>query len=297
MAMPLAGIVSLSVMLTLFSRGDPPLLDHREITVADTSSRDSVRCLDTLRTSDSITAVVKMSVMPQDAKTSLPADFEGLFAQEFRARLKTPSNLRLSVMRGSAPCDTLSILKGCAAGVMVLGATAYATANRDGTLSQIGVVDLALTPEFSDSVRSVLLRMSTDHLVPSFSTPNSIPLEIRIETEEHPDTVARERQLFRATIPRFRSQFRDADWSRKTEPPKYPVGAERARIEDTLVMEFTILPDGRVAPESVDLRSGHYRDFVRSVLTSLANSIYDPASIGGCRVATWVSRKFMFVAP
>jgi TonB family protein len=244
-----------------------------------------------LHASDSTTYVVKFSVRPQDTTTRLPPDFEGLFAQEFRARLKTPSNLRLSVMRGLAPCDTIQ--KRCAGGVMVFGLNAYAIAHSDGTLSEIGVVDLSLTPVFSDSVRAVLLKMSGEHLIPYFSRRGSIPLEIRIEMEDRPDTVARERQLFRVTVPRFRSEFKHAVM-RKIKPPKYPLNAAMARVGDKLVLTFTILPNGAVAPESVDFRSGHYRDFVEPTLTSLQNAIFEPASIGGCRVATWVRQTFEF---
>ena len=208
---------------------------------AHTVARDSTACLDTLHASDSTTYVVKFSVRPQDTTTRLPPDFEGLFAQEFRARLKTPSNLRLSVMRGLAPCDTIQ--KRCAGGVMVFGLNAYAIAHSDGTLSEIGVVDLSLTPVFSDSVRAVLLKMSGEHLIPYFSRRGSIPLEIRIEMEDRPDTVARERQLFRVTVPRFRSEFKHAVM-RKIKPPKYPLNAAMARVGHKLVLTFTILPNG-----------------------------------------------------
>lgn len=83
------------------------------------AARDTVGCLDTLRASDSVLAVVKMSVESQDKKTKLPADFEGMFAQEFKSRFRVPPTLPLSVMRGSAPCDTAQ--KTCASGVMVMG--------------------------------------------------------------------------------------------------------------------------------------------------------------------------------
>jgi len=48
-----------------------------------------------------------MSVTPQDTAAQLPADFEGLFVQDFRSRFKPPSRLPLSVVVGSPPCDSL----------------------------------------------------------------------------------------------------------------------------------------------------------------------------------------------
>src|SRR3954467_6873040 len=72
-----------------------------ESSVADSRSvRDTVNCLDTLTVRDSILALVKMSVKPQEKKVTLPPDFEGYFVQEFRSLLKIPSVLPLAVMTG-----------------------------------------------------------------------------------------------------------------------------------------------------------------------------------------------------
>jgi hypothetical protein len=256
-----------------------------------TIARDTTGCLDTLRASDSISAVIKMSVQPQDKKTKLPADFEGLFAQEFKSRFRTPSSLPLSVMRGSAPCDTVQ--KTCASGMMWLGSKAYAFAHSNGTLSRVGVVDPSLTPDLSDSVRSVLLQLSSEHLVPLFPSREPIPIEIFFGIDQHPDTVSRERQLFRVTIPRYRLEFKHAHHS-KIERPRYPPNAEAAGVGDTLVLTFTILPNGRVAPGSVDYHRGRYRDFVQPVLSSIERSVFIPARIGDCRVAEWISQQFIF---
>jgi hypothetical protein len=236
-----------------------------------------------------------MSVKPQNKGDKLPKDFEGLLAQEFRSRLKLPSNLSLSVMRGWDSCDTGTVQKSCSSGVLMIGNTVYATANSDGTLSNLSAVDLSLTPEFSDSVLSVLRQMSNERLVPFFTSAKSIPLEIFIEPAENPDTVARERQLFRASIPRYKSRFKNPGWREPKDLPKYPRNAESSGVGDTLVLTYTILRNGTVAPNSIDLRSGHYRDFVKPVVTSLLTSKFDPATIGGCPVATWVTQKFMFL--
>jgi hypothetical protein len=290
-------IVSLSLFFVLPASRDR-LLRGGSPALASTAHRnkpDTITCLDTLRTSDSTTAVVKMSVNPQNKKTMLPKDFEGLVAQEFRSRFKLPPSLPLSVMRGWDSCDTTGVRQTCASGVLLIGITVYATAQSDGTLSNISAVDLSLTPEFSDSVLSVLLQMSKERLIPFFTSPNSIPLEISIWPEGNADTVARERQLFRARIPRYRLPFKGATWRSNRDLPKYPRNAEMSGVGDTLVLTYTILGNGTVAPTSIDLRSGHYRDFVKPVVTSLMNSTFEPASIGGCRVATWVTHQFMFL--
>jgi hypothetical protein len=259
------------------------------------SARDTVSCIDTLHASDSINAVVKMSVRPQQPKTKLPPDFEGLFVQEFRSRLKVPSNLPLSVMRGWSPCDSAN--HKCAGGVLMLGSQAYATAHSDGAVSRILVVDLALTPALADTVRVVLQRMGADKAVPFFSGPDSIPLDISIDVEDHPDTVPPTRHLFRAMIPHYGSPFAAAEWPKNAKGPKYPSIAERAQVEDSVILAFSILSDGTVAPQSVDLQVYHYADFIRSVFERLATMRYVPGRIGTCPVATRGRQSFMFKVP
>jgi hypothetical protein len=161
--------------------------------------------MDTLHATDSVNALIKMSIKPQDPKGNLPKDFEGLFVQEFRSRLKLPARLPLSVMLGWAPCDTVA--QTCDAGALMVGSQAYATAHSNGTLSRIDVVDVTLTPVFSDSIAALLGRMSEQKAVPFFEAPDSIPLDISIAVEQNPDSVPVYRHLFRARIPRFGRQF------------------------------------------------------------------------------------------
>src|SRR5947207_2795491 len=96
-------------------------------------------CLDTLHAADSVSAIIKMSVTPQDTAVQLPADFEDLFVQDFRSRFKPPSRLPLSVVVGSPPCDSLG--SRCAGASLDVAVVAYATAHNDGKLDDIEVVD------------------------------------------------------------------------------------------------------------------------------------------------------------
>ena len=257
--------------------------------------RNTVGCLDTLHATDSVTAVVKMTVKPQDSKAKLPPDFDGLFVQEFRSRFKVPSNLALSVMQGWAPCDSKS--HKCASGVLMIGSQAYATAHRDGAVSRIAVVDFALTPALADTVRVVLQMMAKDKAFPFFSGPDSIPLDISLQTEQRPDSVPVARQLFRATIPHYAFEFTPAEWPENAKGPRYPSIAERSRVPDSVALTFSILSDGTVAPQSVDLQAAHYTDFVRAVFDRIATMRYVPGRIGSCPVATWEAQTFLFKIP
>ncbi|MFL5487532.1 MAG: hypothetical protein ACJ8AJ_03515 [Gemmatimonadaceae bacterium] len=256
---------------------------------------DTTDCIDTLHASDSVKALVKMSVKPQNPKMTLPRDFEGLLAQEFRSRLRLPNNLPLSVMMGWGQCD--SVAGKCAGGVLMLGTQAYATVHAGGTFSRIVLVDFALTPALADSVRAVLQRMSDERMVPYSAGTDSIPLDISISAEENPDTVPTFRHLFRATLPHYRAQFSYAAWPKNAKGPKYPAIAERARVADSVLLSFTTLSDGAVAPQSVDVHAGHYTDFIRSVFDRMATIRYVPARIGSCPVPTWETQAFVFKIP
>jgi hypothetical protein len=268
-----------------------------ESSVADSRSvRDTVNCLDTLTVRDSILALVKMSVKPQEKKVTLPPDFEGYFVQEFRSLIKIPSVLPLAVMTGWSPCDSAS--RKCAGGgVMMLGSTAYVTAHPTGTLSRIIVIDVGLTPAFTDSVGAVLKKMGAELRVPYFNGPDSIPLTVTIDIERRPDTVPKVRQLFLAKLLHYPGTFTNAEWPKNAKGPRYPRNAEMAGVEDSVALSFTVLRDGSVAPQSVDVLASHYTDFIVSVFDRLATMHYTPARIGICPVASRVSQRFQFRVP
>ncbi len=288
-------LAGLSILIApIIAAGATQFAGHSSAVLQRNPGRDTVGCLDTLHASDSLIAIVTMSVTAQDRKAKLPPDFEGLFVQEFRSRLKVPENLPLSVVLGWSPCDSAS--HKCVGGALMLGSQAYATAHPGGTLSRIVTVDFALTPTLSDSVHTALQKLSDEKSVPFFTQPDSIPLDISIHVEQHSDTVPRYRHLFRIKIPHYGSQFSEAAWPKNARGPKYPRVAERSGVSDSVVMTFTILPDGTVAPQSVDLRSGHYVDFVRAVFDRMATMHYVPGRVGDCPVATWQTQTFLFKA-
>jgi hypothetical protein len=247
-----------------------------------------------LRASDSIAAVVKLTVRPQDTTTVLPPDFEGFFAQEFKSRSSIPANLPLSVMRGLGTCDTTA--GRCTKGALWLSTTAYAVARRDGTLSRIGVVDESVTPDLAKMVQTVLEAMSSKRVVPQVHKDQRLEIAIRVET--HPDTVPRERQLFRVRLPQYELPFSGAaPLKGKMAFPKYPRNAEMARVEDSIAASFTVMPDGSVNLASFDFESGQYRDFILAVAKSLEGSTYQPARIAACPVAGRARQLFLFRVP
>lgn len=256
-------------------------------------SRDTTSCLDSLHVSDSVSAVVTMSVRARDSKATLPPDFEGLLVQEISSRLKAPRSLLLGVMGGWDQCDAAG--RSCSGAAMTFGMNAYATAHPMGELSRVRVIDLSLTPTFADSVRAVLERIGKEKMSPPFfDGRDSIPLRISILAQQSSDTVPAHRRLFRVTIPHYNLPFTFAEWPSHGKPPKYPSIAESQRVGDTVVVTFTILADGSVDPGSIDVQAGHYFDFVQAVFDHLATAKYRPAQLGGCRVAMRGGQTFGF---
>lgn len=254
-----------------------------------------VGCLDTLQAADTVSMIVKMSVAPVDPKVELPKDFESLFVQDFRSHFRMPASLPLNVVKGAEPCDSLG--SRCAGGILSLGAVAYATARSDGKLSDIQVVDIALTPLFADSVNSTLRWMTRSEMGPPTGDNDSIPLVIQIGPEEEPDSVPAVRQVFSARVPRYNWPFTYAAMPAAGVNADYPFAARLANVEDTVTLAFTVDADGAIAAESIELVSANYRDFVISILDALSRTRYHPAHLGDCAVATRMKQRFLFKVP
>jgi len=289
-------LVSVAILLAPIVAGAATRFTSASSTAPSwTAVRDTTGCLDTLHARDSVSAIVTMSVRPQDPKTTLPSDFEGLFVQEIGSRLKVQESLALGVMIGWNPC---SASYDCAGGVLMFGSHAYATAHPKGELSRIGVIDFSLTPAFSDRVRRVLETIGQEKMSPPFfDRKDSIPLKISIGLEQHFDTVPPYRRLFRVNLPHYDLPFTYAKWPKNAKGPKYPSIAETRGVGDSIAVTLTILADGTVAPQSVEVQAGRYIDFIRSVFDMLATARYLPAYVGGCPVATWGIQSFTFKVP
>ncbi|HEY1953385.1 MAG TPA: energy transducer TonB [Gemmatimonadaceae bacterium] len=256
---------------------------------------DTVGCLDTLRTTDSVTAIIKAVVLPRDTSTELPLDFENMFAEEFRARFKVPPKMSLSVVKGAPPCD--SVGSRCAAGILDVGAFAYATAHSDGKLSDIVVLDIALTPAFADSVKSVLESISSESLGPPTGGADSIPLILQLQREDSPDTVPAYRQILKVRLPRYDLPFTYAMMPASGVEPRYPYTGRLAGVGDSVTVAYTVQSDGSIVAESIELVKASYSDFVSSVADALLSTRYHPARIGDCAVATRMEQRFLFRLP
>jgi TonB family protein len=77
-------------------------------------------------------------------------------------------------------------------------------------------------------------------------------------------------------------------------PPEYPDIARRSRVEDSLVVQFAVGPNGRMTPGTGVVTHGTYHEFVETISRWLATKTFQPATIGGCPVTTVVQEPFQF---
>ena len=286
--------IALAVLLVAAACSTNP---SRRVKVASAGRAlaDTPGCLDTLKATDSIATIVKVSIAAQDSTVKLPVEFEQLFAESLRPHFRVPSKLPLSVVIGQPPCDSLGYR--CVGGALNLGAVTYIQAHSDGTLSEATVVDETTTPALADSLRAALAAMSKGNEVPWFGQADSIGLVIRVAPDDGPDTVQTARRLFKAMIPRYNAPFNYATMPEAGVDAPYPLNARLAGIGDSVTVAFTVRADGTIAIESLDLVTANYREFVASVFNALASARYHPAHLGDCAVATRMKQRFMFQAP
>lgn len=254
-----------------------------------------IGCLDTVHASDTAEAIVSLSVVPVDTNAKLPNDFADLFADEFRTRFKPPPHLLLSVVMGTEPCDSLG--SRCAGGELTLGSTAYVTAYSNGKLSSPVVIDASLTETLADSIRSALETISREQEVPWMGKMDSISLVLTLAPEADSDSVTTATRIFKARLPLYDLPFSDAIMPAAGVDARFPLSASLAGVGDTVTLAFTVQADGSIAPESVDIVTARYRDFVTSVFDALGKTRYHPAHLGDCPVATRIRQRFIFKAP
>jgi hypothetical protein len=171
---------------------------------------------------------------------------------------------------------------------------AYAIADNNGTISQLRVFSPSLNDELADSVRSALTSMSDANMVPFFQPPKPLPLSVIVDAENNPDSIPPLRRLFRAKLPRYSATFRHDQMLENSPFPKYPRDVEAAGIGDSLKLRFTVLPDGHVVGQSVDVLQAHYREFLRAVGDVLPKIRFRPAQLGACAVPESVTQTFVF---
>jgi hypothetical protein len=253
---------------------------------------DAIGCLDTLTAIDTAEALIQVSVASADTGVKLPAGFADLFAETLREHLRPPGKLALSVVMGSEPCDSLGLR--CAGGELSVGSRAYVTAYNNGKLSEPAIVDETLTPSLVDSVRVALERMSSGGEVPWLGATDSVPLVVTLAPTT--DTAGHSTAVFTARLPVYDDPFTYAVMPRAGVDAKYPFSATVAGVGDTVSLEFTVLADGTVAPESVAIITASYRDFVTNVLDALLKTHYHSAHLGDCTVATRLKQRFVFKA-
>jgi hypothetical protein len=290
-------MTSIPTVLALLVVTSLPLGHSMEKRSADPQSTravsDTLDCLGS--SSDSVAVIVKMKVRSQDPDRDLPPEFERLLIEKFRAYLEPAPGYAAPILTGSAPCDAAN--HRCVGAMFTIGATAKATARPDGQLTDTTVIDFGLSTVFSDSIRSVIRQLNQQKAWPYARGVDTIPLAISFSSDENPDSVPVFRHLFLARVPRFAYRFTDAAWPEFQKGPKYPRLAVEKQVSDSVEVQYTVLSDGSIPPQSIDVVAAYYPDFAKVVLERLATLRYVPARAGLCTVPTRVAKSFVFPVP
>ena len=249
-------------------------------------------CLDTLTASDTVKSAVVATLTPQDSTTSFPSNLDSVFVAALKGRFRIPDRLQLRVVTGWEPCDSAGTR--CAGGILNLGVASYFTAHRDGRLTRISLVDATLTPTVVESLNRALRKLSSDRAAKWTGPPDSIPIELRLTQVDASDSISVSNRFFTSLVPHYDLPFTSSMMPSSGVEASYPISAELAGVGDTVEVAFTVDADGEIAPESMEVLSAKYRDFVASVARALLETRYHPARLGDCPVAARTRQRFVF---
>jgi Gram-negative bacterial TonB protein C-terminal len=199
---------------------------------------------------------------------------------------------------------TLGVYSGAEAVVGGKAFTAMAfTVTDKGTVEDITMLASSLSASFDRNVVAALRDVGASGLLPQRVKGVGRHTKFWMEVEtvadadtahDYGDTAGAVRMRWVSTrIPLWRGAVRPAQVPGHQWVP-YPFRAERAAVEDSVLVQFVIGPDGHVVPGTAYLYHAGYRDFVQVIADRLHSLRYVPTTIGGCPVASIAQQPFTF---
>jgi hypothetical protein len=188
-------------------------------------------------------------------------------------------------------------------GAMATGSTAVEfTTTKTGAVEHVTVLATSLSPRFDQNVVDAITAAGVNGLPP---IPEGSGGHVRYQldvyaTTTKPETVSDTLGAVSASwvataIPVWSQTAAAGALPGKAYNPGYPHAALHGKgAGDSVLVQFVIGADGRVAPGTALLLHARYREFVESVSNELAAARFRPEAIGGCPVASIVSQPFAF---
>ena len=186
-------------------------------------------------------------------------------------------------------------------------ATAYValefTATKSGAVEDVKVLATSLSSSFDQNALAAVAAAGVNGLPPIPKGSGShLQFELDVDAATEPDVVhardtvrAVRAQWVGITMPVWLQAVAASTVPGNKYFPAYPEVARQRAIGDSVLVQFVIGADGRVAPGTAILLHARYREFVQSVSDELGRALFRPEAIGACPVATLVTEPFAFV--
>jgi hypothetical protein len=173
------------------------------------------------------------------------------------------------------------------------------TATDAGGIKDVQQLAASLSPSF-DSNAVVALRAAGAAGLPRLppNTRRGVQFELEVATAVEPDTARDVGDTAGAVRMRWLSTPLPV-WARAVpgrtppaKPPEWPYSDTTRFIKvDSMLIQYVIDRDGRIAPGTPMIRWATYRPFVRMMSKNLPYYRYLPTTIDGCPVATLVTQS------
>jgi hypothetical protein len=185
----------------------------------------------------------------------------------------------------------------------VAAAAAYAavafTVRDSSTIDGLHMVASSLSPGFDRSILAAVRAAALPAMPKSMG--RHVAFQLEVQTASEPDTEVDEGDRVGAVhmrwvttaIPTW-SHATSAGLGREQQWVPYPENARRARVEDSVLVQFVVGADGRIVPGTAMLLHATYQDFVRSISDRLSTFRFTPTTISGCPVPSVVRQAFKF---
>ena len=152
-----------------------------------------------------------------------------------------------------------------------------------GRLADSQIVVQMASPDVAESIVAAIRRAdSAGAFMPPSSAVRSEHGLIRLRLVPLPDSSRPAIPLLQLVVP---AVVVDSEPALLAFPPlTYPMTLREEGLGDRVMMQFVVLPDGRIDPSSLDLVSGTYREFAVEAIEGLQAARFRPARIGRCPV-------------
>lgn len=179
----------------------------------------------------------------------------------------------------------------------VIAGQVFASLDRTGHLGSPQIGASSMSPDIDRSLLAAMRDAASAGSIPPF--PDSVDADsvrVRFTVEEWHDSSSHALPLLVINNPTWILEL-PVTPMRGNPRPRYPKVAERARVEDGVLVSFVVDKEGSARLETARILKGRYREFQLAVLEILPQLRFHPARVDGCFVPQLVQMPFGFRIP